>query len=91
WSCRGFRRTLRSLRPHPRPHGLAVDRKGRIYVCNTGRSKIDIFNPDGTHDLSHSVYHAEKRLREPVGVAIEPQGQRVFVTDAKLGCVARAI
>ncbi len=73
------------------PHGLAVDRKGRIYVCNTGRSKIDIFNPDGTHDLSHSVYHAEKRLREPVGVAIEPQGQRVFVTDAKLGCVARAI
>jgi DNA-binding beta-propeller fold protein YncE len=73
------------------PRGLAVDRKGRIYVCNTGRSEIDIFKPDGTHDLSHSVYHTGKRLEEPVGVAIEPVTQTAFVTDAKLGRIVTVV
>lgn len=64
-----------------KPHGVAVDRAGRVYVTDIGRVWV--------LDLKNNSFGfigdkpGDGRLRNPVGVAVSSDG-RVFVTDTSL-------
>ena len=64
-----------------KPHGVAVDRSGRIYVTDSGRVWV--------MDLKKKSYGfigdqpGEGRLTNPIGIGVSSDG-RVFVTDTAI-------
>ena len=63
--------------------GLALGKQGRIYVVETNKNRVKIFNADYTYHSSFTK--ADKRLgsghlNTPMGIAINSQGE-VFVAD----------
>ncbi len=67
------------------PHGLAVDKEGRLYVVDTGLHKLCVFDAKGQ---SYKVLPQKgKPLLSPIDVAIDNQRGRVFVSDAEDGAV----
>ena len=70
------------------PHGLAVDSQGRLYVADTGSSKIKIFDSDGSflrvfkfkNDSSSSV------LDKPWDLAFDSQGL-LHIIDQRMAAV----
>jgi len=71
-----------------RPHSLAVDAEGRIYVSDPAAHQVKVFRKDGT--FSHAIGIKGGRpkpgrwvpegMHNPTGVAVDPQG-RLWVAE----------
>lgn len=59
------------------PTTVSVDTKGRVYLCDTGNSRVVMFQPNGDSS-TQSVF--DGRLKEPVGVFADVFGN-VWVVD----------
>ena len=77
------------------PCGVAVDKKGRIFVADTGNNAIRRISPDGVVEtIAGGIrgYRDEKgtdaRFYDPVGIAVTHDGF-IFVTDSGGGRVRR--
>ena len=58
------------------PHGIAVDTRGRVIVCDRSNSRLQVFDPRGK-------FLAEwkgPQIGRPYGVSVGPDG-RIFVID----------
>lgn len=62
-----------------RPSGVAMDEQGRIYVADTGKQRVVIFDANGNYVNQFTDYGDGKfKYRDPIGVAVAPDG-RTFV------------
>ncbi|MFC1479501.1 hypothetical protein ACFL6F_02790 [Planctomycetota bacterium] len=59
-----------------KPRGIAVDGKGRIYVCDRGNSRIAVFNAEGS-------WEGKIEVADPEQVAVDPQKGTVYVMTWK--------
>jgi len=65
------------------PRGLAVDKKGLIYVADTGNDRVQIFNPDGTFNNQFGESGSgDGQFRQPSSVAVNAKGN-IYVADTK--------
>ena len=60
------------------PVDVVTDSKSNIYVSDSVRAKIYVFDNDG--DFKYTI--APKALQRPVGIAISPDGQWLYIVDA---------
>lgn len=61
-----------------KPLGLALDEEGRLYVCDGSAKRVVIFSPEGEF---LGAVGGERMLERPTGVAVTPDGSRIFVVD----------
>lgn len=59
------------------PIDIVTDKNGNIYVSDSVRAKVYVFEKDG--DFSHII--APKELQRPVGLAISPDGHKLYIVD----------
>lgn len=65
-----------------RPHGVAADAQGNIYVTQPTRGKVVVFDSNGNYLRSFGSKGMEPgSLRGPLGIAIDKQRGRVYVAD----------
>lgn len=77
----GKARLIKSLGPYGslgEPVNMVLDDLKNMYVADTMLRKIVVFDSSG--DFTHFI--GEGDLSSPVGLALGPQGRRLFVTDA---------
>lgn len=60
------------------PIDVATDSRGNIFVSDSVRAKIFVFEKDG--DYSYTI--APKVLQRPVGIAISPDDKKLYIVDA---------
>lgn len=60
------------------PIDVVTDKNGNIYVSDSIRAKIYVFDKDG--DFSHTI--APKELQRPVGLALSRNGEKLYIVDA---------
>ena len=66
------------------PTALAADPQGRLYVCDTGGFRIQLYDAQGNHVRSVGSFGDRPgRFALPKGVAVDRAG-RLYVVDAKL-------
>jgi peptidylamidoglycolate lyase len=58
------------------PHGIAVDARGRVYVCDRTNSRLQVFDPRGKFLAQWKGPH----IGRPYGVTVGPDGH-VFTVD----------
>jgi DNA-binding beta-propeller fold protein YncE len=61
------------------PVGLGLGPQGRVFVADTGNRRIQVFDPDGRFLYGFPVTSGGRAVR-PVDVAVDPAGERVYVT-----------
>jgi phage tail-like protein len=66
------------------PAGLALDRRGFLYVADPGAHRVVVLDPDDGSVVGVLV----EGLKEPVDVAISPTG-RIYVADRVAGEISR--
>ena len=66
------------------PVGVAVDEQDNIYVSDSARGEICVFDPQGKHLRSIGQKGSRTPLQRPTGIAVDPQGRSVFVADTQL-------
>ena len=79
---------LKPLAPYG-PNGLGVDQRGNLYVADTGRDRVLVFDTSGR--LVNTIGDSGRdlgKLRQPMGVAIAPDGS-LLVADWENGRVER--
>lgn len=59
------------------PIDVVTDKSGNIYVSDSIRAKVFVFEDDG--DFSHII--APRELQRPVGLAISVDGQKLYIVD----------
>ena len=58
------------------PHGIALDREGRVYVADRGNARIQVFKPDGTF-----LYQWKStQLGRPWAIRLGPDGY-LYIVD----------
>ena len=63
------------------PCGVAVNRDGKIYVCDTFNCRIQILNPDlSFHQYLGNDHNPPGRLNQPYDIAFNSSG-RIFIAD----------
>ena len=65
---------------------LDSDRSGHVYITNPITKALEKYSPSGEL-LAEADGNAQASLLEPLGVAVSPRGNRVYVADAALGNV----
>lgn len=60
------------------PLGLAQDAAGNLYVCDGTAKRVTIYDRDGKY---LRVLGGKDYFSRPSGVAVDPQGKRVYVVD----------
>ncbi len=58
------------------PHGIALDDQGRVYVCDRGNARIQVFSGDGKYLKEWK----SEELGRPWGIAIGPD-RNLYVVD----------
>ena len=78
-----------------RPTGLALDRAGKLYVCDTGNHRIRVCAADGTVSTLAGRDQgfadgpvAQARFNAPCGICLSPDGV-VYVADTGNGRIRR--
>ncbi len=59
------------------PHGLAIDRQGRVYVADRENDRVQVFEADGEFIAE---WHSGGKWR-PQGLSISPTKEELFVVD----------
>ncbi len=61
-----------------RPFGIAVDDRDHVYVVDSDRRLIRVFDPTGKflRDITH------QSLERPTGIALDPARRRIYVADS---------
>jgi sugar lactone lactonase YvrE len=68
---------------------IAVDRRGRVYVSDTGNARIQVFSPRGRYlESLGSFGHAEGQFLWPFDVAVDQHGD-VYVSDDRAQTVTK--
>lgn len=62
-----------------KPTGVAVDQQGRVYVADSQDRRVVVFDSNGKYVTAMG---GPQLLHRPVGVAINPVNNRVYVVDA---------
>ncbi len=66
------------------PTALAIDDAGKVFVCDTGNKRIQVFDSEGTYQYQFSSFDAPAPapdgLQRPMGIAISTNGH-VWVSD----------
>lgn len=65
-----------------KPYGVATDRKGRVYVTDSGQGAVWVFD-EGNKKVTFLGTSGQGRLAQPIGIAIDNRGI-VFVSDVRL-------
>ena len=77
---------IESLGPYGRlvePVNIVLDSQNNIYVADTGLSKIVVFDEQGTFVR----FIGQNVLLSPVGLALDRNEEKLFITDANLHAV----
>ncbi len=70
------------------PLNVIADESGNIFVSNTGKGEVDVFDPDG--NLMYKIDSGEEKdgagfqLYSPYGLAIDEENNRLYVADYEL-------
>lgn len=65
------------------PRGIFVDKKGMIYVADTGNDRVQVFNPDGSYsNMFGESGTGDGEFRAPMSVAVNPKGN-IYVADSR--------
>lgn len=78
---KGKARVIASLGAYGRlvePVNAILDADGNLVVADTGLRKLVVFDPEGNFD--HFI--GEGELTSPVGLALHPAGDRLYVSDS---------
>ncbi len=67
------------------PHHIARDTDGRLYVADTGTSRVMIFGPTGAQPGAdaHAVVILQGVARGPRGIYVSPQTGEIWVADTQ--------
>lgn len=60
------------------PQAIALDGSGQIYVLDSGRNQVMVFDAYGLFQRSIAL---GDRFSKPVSIAVSPQGKTVYVVD----------
>lgn len=61
-----------------KPLGLAVDARGRVYVCDATTRRVQIYDANGTY---LSAVGGPTHFARPSSVTVTPDGSRIYVLD----------
>ena len=64
-----------------KPMGLGGDARGAVFVADAGLRRVVAFDPAGKY---HRMIGGPALLLNPVDVAVDPSGQRIYVVDSYL-------
>ncbi|MCX7832114.1 MAG: NHL repeat-containing protein [Actinobacteria bacterium] len=65
-----------------KPRGVAADKDGNIYVTNTPKGVVAVFDRDGNFVLKFGKFGInEGDLRGPIGISVSDSNNRVYVAD----------
>lgn len=61
-------------------HDIVVKRNGCVYITDTEKHQVKVFNPDLSY--SHSIGGGPNQLNEPLGIACD-SSENLYVCDSK--------
>jgi len=65
--------------PFAKPVGVTTDVQGNIYVSDSASDIIYVFNRGG--DFIKALGMKDNKFRQPVGLAADPSGKRLYIVD----------
>ncbi len=69
------------------PLGMDIDAAGRLYVADSGNSRIQIFLPDGSFLNEIPIAVSNGKKCDPTDVAVDSAGSKAFVVDNENHCI----